>query len=395
MNFETLFSTTVIKNIKSNGGEVYAVGGCVRDFYLNRKSKDIDVIVRLLPFDKLNPILLKTGKCDLVGQSFGVIKYIDNSGFELDIALPRTDKKGEGDKHQDIETQSDPFMPLEKDLKRRDFTFNAMAIDMNLNLIDPFEGLKDLKNGVVKCVDDKAFVDDPLRIMRGLRFAAQLGFRIEKKTHGLIKIHKSKLNNISPERKHDELVKIANSKRNSEFLYRIFKSSHTIKNIFGVEFKNFTPKINITSLPEMLSMIVSDFFSSIDHKIDFFKKNLKISVDEQNQLKALCFYKKRFPIVIGIKEHNRLLFDCLNIAKNTDILNSELIPEDIKINFQNGVFPIHKHQIALTGEDLMEFGYFGKDIANMHEKLLEQIFSLKVLNNKWELTKFVYNKMPE
>jgi len=209
MNFETLFSTTVIKNIKSNGGEVYAVGGCVRDFYLNRKSKDIDVIVRLLPFDKLNPILLKTGKCDLVGQSFGVIKYIDNSGFELDIALPRTDKKGEGDKHQDIEAQSDPFMLLEEDLKRRDFTFNAMAIDMNLNLIDPFEGLKDLKNGVVKCVDDKAFVDDPLRIMRGLGFAAQLGFRIEKKTHGLIKIHKSKLNNISPERKHDELVKIA------------------------------------------------------------------------------------------------------------------------------------------------------------------------------------------
>jgi tRNA nucleotidyltransferase/poly(A) polymerase len=395
MTFKQLIETQVFSNIQNAGGEIFFVGGCVRDVMLNRCSKDIDIIVRLLPFEQLQSILRKTGNCELVGESFGVIKYRE-PGFELDIALPRTDSKGEGKGHKAIDVQSDPMLPLIADLKRRDFTINAMALDMNLNLIDPFNGKIDLESKQLKCVDEEAFVDDPLRILRGVRFSAQLGFSVEKTTHKLMRIHSEKLSEIPAERKLDELTKIAKSGIRANKLMSIIKSAKVVRQLFGVEFKGFTHDIFFSNVAEILTAISHIHFTSIDHKIRFFVERLKIDLETQNFMKGFFHYLELNKIgnVVSMKMARKNLFEALQIAKSIDFLNSELIHAGIKKEFISGTLPLHKHQIALTGQQLMDdFGLKGKEIADMHNKLLDEMFEGTVANNSWELTKFLYKKM--
>jgi len=188
---------------------VYFVGGCVRDFYLNTSSKDIDLLACGIEMPELILFLKQHGNVNLVGESFSVVKF---KPFELlldepiDIALPRKEIKI-GDKHTDFKIISDSTITLEEDLKRRDFTFNSMCLDKDLNLIDPFNGLKDLKDGIIRMTDEKAFAEDSLRALRAIRFTSRFGFVIEQETFKNIEIFASKLNTLSKERVREELLK--------------------------------------------------------------------------------------------------------------------------------------------------------------------------------------------
>jgi len=170
------FSLGFIKEIISQGGKPYLVGGCVRDTYLNIKPKDFDFLICKLSFDKLKEILNNYGEVDLVGESFGILIFKckeDKSTYE--IALPRKDyldKEKRG--HKAIITQSDPNLSVEEDLKRRDFTINAMAFSHEGKLIDPFNGLNDINLQVINAVSKETFVEDPLRMLRAIYFASTL-----------------------------------------------------------------------------------------------------------------------------------------------------------------------------------------------------------------------------
>jgi len=133
-------------------GEVYLVGGAVRDILLERTTKDYDFVVGNVKAKELEDFFAKIGEIDLVGKSFGVLKFVphgfkvgENNFEAIDVALPRTEVAGMSGGYKDFEVQSDPNLSIEEDLSRRDFTINALAWDLkNKKIIDEFDGLKDL-----------------------------------------------------------------------------------------------------------------------------------------------------------------------------------------------------------------------------------------------------------
>lgn len=184
---------------------IYLVGGCVRDIVLERDSKDYDFIVRRIPEKTLMRELKRMGQIDLVGKSFAVFKFKPEGSEEvIDIALPRRDISAGTGGYKDSEAQSDPEMPVEEDLKRRDFTMNAMAWDVRESkLIDPHGGLLDILEKKVKAVGDprERFKEDYTRMLRALRQAAAFGFEIEPATMEAIV---SEMTHINDERKNKE-----------------------------------------------------------------------------------------------------------------------------------------------------------------------------------------------
>lgn len=172
--------------------QLFVVGGSVRDMLLERTSNDIDFVGRHILPEELQNALRTLGVVNLVGKHFGVFKFVP-TGFDVnpyDIALPRRDHAFGLGGYRDVDVQSDPELPLEEDLSRRDFTINAMAYDVKKKkLIDPFDGQKDLKEKIIRTVGapSERFAEDYTRMLRALRFSCQLGFSIEKETMHTIK----------------------------------------------------------------------------------------------------------------------------------------------------------------------------------------------------------------
>lgn len=223
-----------IEYICQEGGELYVVGGSIRNIVYNKlygssfAIKDIDLLCRKIDSDKLIKCLKIYGIVKEVGQKFGVIKFTQISTtnpqlHQIDIALPRTEKSiGPG--YKDFKIVSDHDLPIEEDFKRRDATINAMAIRIHnikdmlnnnielTNIIDPFGGIQDLKNKIWRAVGDpnKRFAEDPTRIMRAIRQCAELDLELEEKTRESICMDYSYLKEIMSEsivRITDELVR--------------------------------------------------------------------------------------------------------------------------------------------------------------------------------------------
>ena len=170
-------------------GEIYLVGGAVRDLLLMRETKDYDFLIRGIPASDLGDFLGRHGKVSWVGKNFGVYKFTPAGAMleePIDVALPRTEHSFfQGGGYRDFEVKSDPALPVEEDLRRRDFTINAMAADLKRNtLIDPFGGLRDLEGGLLRAVGSPPlrFSEDRSRILRGLRLACQFHFQFEGET---------------------------------------------------------------------------------------------------------------------------------------------------------------------------------------------------------------------
>lgn len=168
---------------------VYIVGGAVRDWLMGRPTKDIDIVVAGLPPKELEKYLSHVGRVDYVGRVFGVYKVVPRgqSGADpIDVALPRTEHSLHmSGGYRDFKVQSDYRLPIEQDLKRRDFTVNALAWDMAAEkLIDPTGGLSDLAAKKIRAAGSptRRFQEDYSRLLRALRFSVQLGFDIEPAT---------------------------------------------------------------------------------------------------------------------------------------------------------------------------------------------------------------------
>ncbi len=167
---------------------VYLVGGAVRDLLLKRITKDYDLVVSGIPAKTLERWLAKRGQVNLVGKTFGVYKWQPAGwkGEVIDVALPRTEHVSMGTgEYRDFKIKSNPDLPIQDDLLRRDFTINALALNLsNGCIIDPARGLFDIKNKKIKTVGypEQRFKEDLSRTLRAIRFACQLGFKIESAT---------------------------------------------------------------------------------------------------------------------------------------------------------------------------------------------------------------------
>jgi len=186
---------------KIPGSEIYVVGGAVRDVILGRPIKDIDILVRKVKIVDLEKFLKSYGKVDLVGKRFSVLKFLPRGGRQqLDISIPRLDFSFGTGGYKDVKVKSDPDLPIEEDLARRDFTINAMAWNVVTNeLVDPYGGLKDLKLKIIRTVGSpkERFAEDYSRLLRAIRFAIQLGFKIEEKTWSAVKKHIGHINDLA------------------------------------------------------------------------------------------------------------------------------------------------------------------------------------------------------
>ena len=197
--------------------ECYVIGGFVRDIFLKRVSKDIDVVVIGSGIELAKRVTEKLGKHAklTVFKTYGTAQ-VKLKDLEVEFVGARKESYQHDSRNPVVESGT-----LEDDQNRRDFTINAMAICLNKDrfgeLIDPFNGLTDLKNFVIRTPlnPDITFSDDPLRMMRGIRFSAQLGFFLENNTFDAIARNKERIEIISKERIADELNKIMMSRKPS------------------------------------------------------------------------------------------------------------------------------------------------------------------------------------
>lgn len=192
----------IIEQLNTSGFEAYVVGGCVRDSLLGRQPEDWDITTSAKP-EQVKEIFNRT--VDTGIQHGTVTVLIDHEGYE--VTTYRIDGEYEDGRHpKSVEFTGN----LLEDLKRRDFTINAMAYSDREGLVDAFDGVKDLEGRVIRCVGNPLdrFTEDALRILRAIRFSAQLGFDMEAETRAAISVIAPNMAKVSKERIQVELTKL-------------------------------------------------------------------------------------------------------------------------------------------------------------------------------------------
>ena len=221
----------IAKKVSEKGGKLYIVGGAVRDLYLNKEPHDIDYCVTGINEETLKDI---THVSRVQGSAFPVLII---NGCE--VALARKERKT-GVGHKKFEIITDTNITIKDDLARRDTTINSMAIDvLSGELIDPFNGLSDLKNGIIRHTT-KAFLEDPLRVYRVARFASQFGFKVSEETINLMHEMKEELSTLSKERVFAEFRKALLSDH-PEVFFEVLKDA----NVLDVHFKEIADLVGV------------------------------------------------------------------------------------------------------------------------------------------------------
>ena len=221
---------SIAENIRSAGGRAFLVGGWVRDALLGRDCRDYDIEVYDLTQDELVPILKKYGRTNLVGKAFGVI-HLAMKGLSLDFSFPRTESKvGYG--HRGFVVHTDEKLSFKEAALRRDFTINAMGMELpELTLCDPYGGIDDLKKGLLRHVGP-AFVEDSLRILRGVQFASRFALTLAPETVELCR--KLTLADLSVERLFEEFKK---------WLLKPGKPSLGLRAFLDIRLNDFFPEV--------------------------------------------------------------------------------------------------------------------------------------------------------
>lgn len=196
-------ANTAYELLGQAGGTVYIVGGAVRDLALNKEPKDIDLMVTGLDGQQIEQALRNHGRLDFTGKAFGVYRF-KNNGQEVEIAMPRVEF---GNTMSDF--RIDKSITIEEDLGRRDFTANAMAVNLsNGMLVDPYKGLQDVTEGTLRTVSPTSFTDDPTRLLRAMTAVAKHQLKPDAETLDAMRKNAHKIASQPPERLQMELDKL-------------------------------------------------------------------------------------------------------------------------------------------------------------------------------------------
>ncbi len=374
-------AVTALEVLERNGFEAYLVGGCVRDFLLGRIPNDYDITTNALP-DRIIEIFSDYHTIP-TGIKHGTVTVIIKK-FQIEITTYRKDSTYSDNRHPD----SVEFTPsLKEDLARRDFSMNGMAMNFNQDITDIYNGREDMKNHIVKCIEnpDRRFDEDALRILRALRFASQLDFKIEKNTSDSIHKNAENLKNISAERINAELEKLIAGKNP----YYILKKYEDVIKVFMPEY-SYSESILKKNIDSQL-IKRSAFFLNIKSVYDIMKR-LKYSNKDINDTVKLIEYfnadissKPALKIIlknIGTELTENLL-DFRN-ACGQDTSHSEKLLDEILKN--NECYLIS--QLDINGRDLMLMGFSGIQTGKILNTLLEKVINDEIENNKTALKEY-------
>ncbi|WP_330848440.1 CCA tRNA nucleotidyltransferase [Aliarcobacter butzleri] len=368
----------ILNDLQELGSKPILVGGCVRDSFLNKKIKDYDI--EIFNFDSLEILeksLKKFGNVNLVGKSFGVLTLkIDE--YDFDFSLPRIEKKV-GNSHQDFEVSTNANLSFEEAAIRRDFTINAIGYDYFKNeILDPFGGMNDLKNKIIKHIDDKTFVEDSLRVYRSVQFVSRFEFEIDKNTKILCKkiVSSGELKFLPKERVFEELKKLfLKSKKPSLGLsllkeFNIMNIEQNLEEIDNLAFilkdKNYDDFRKLYLFYSCLckGMNEDETYSFIKNLTDDkkFIKNILIlnETNLTNDIKILKRLSLKLKledlIVLNQASKNQISLEVFEILKNLDILNTPIKP-------------------LVLGKDLIKLGFVPSE---KFKEILDFAFDLQI-----------------
>jgi len=239
--------------IKAKGGKIYQIGGAVRDELLGKVSKDLDLLVVGLDMSELEKLLSDYGTANMVGKSFGVVKFTPkgskpppeysypNIKFEpkgeheeIDISVPRVDEKSTGKGHKDFVVKLGKDITLQQDQLRRDFWMNAIAKDIDTGKLwdTDGKGLADIQKKQVRMISPTAFEDDPLRMLRAVQFASRFEFTIERNTLKEIQKNASTITTVSKDRFQEEFRKMYDKSDKPSIGVNLLYTTQLMKHIF-------------------------------------------------------------------------------------------------------------------------------------------------------------------
>jgi len=229
----------IVRDLRESGFHAVVVGGSVRDALLGLEPKDIDIEVFRISYDELAAFLATHGRVDLVGKSFGVVKFTESGSATCDFSVPRRDSKT-GPGHRDFNAHFDASIHPREAAARRDFTINAMSFDpLTGEIWDFFGGQVDLNNSVLRATSD-AFSEDPLRVLRGMQFACRFNLTVDAGTAAMSRSIAGEYATLARERVAEEFmkwaVKSSHPGRIAEYLQSTGWNIHfpEIQNLFGV-----------------------------------------------------------------------------------------------------------------------------------------------------------------
>ena len=372
----------------AENSELYVVGGSVRDAFIGKPIKDVDMVVDGLSMSGIQKVLKPYGKMSLVGESFKVIKFRPHGheGEDFDIAVPRIDKKiGKGHKGFQIITDG---VDIRGDLKRRDFTINSMAANvMTGELLDPFNGQQDLRDRLIKATDSKAFIEDPLRILRGIQFAARFGFKIDKPTMKMMKDNSHLVKEITGERIREEFEKIV-LKGSTQIGLDLLHETDVDKALFDKKMLKYDKEfdhLDLVSFYYMLALV-----GDVD-PYTFFMKRLKGGKRQgENIGEAIKMLDNLIVKWYGASEAERKYLVMNAITKFPKMDDIALIPpeaDDIILEMRTNKIPMTKDDVPISGDDIMELfnipqsAEVGKTLDRMYKDALMNKYNWKDRNS--------------
>lgn len=379
----------IIKQLNTHGFEAYAVGGCVRDSLLGRVPKDWDITTSAKP-EQVKQIFLRTVDTGILHGTVTVL--MEHEAYE--VTTYRIDGEYEDGRHpKSVEFTGN----LLEDLKRRDFTINAMAYSERDGLVDAFGGAMDLSAGIIRCVGNPMdrFHEDALRILRAIRFSAQLGFRIEEETNKAITAIAPNMEKVSKERIAVELTKLLLSDY-PEQMKAVFESGIApyVSEHFSTAERGLFELEKLKRLPSSKHVRWSGFLRFLDQKeAAEILKELKLDNDTTDQVRILTgLWKTEIP---ALKPEIRKVMSRIKISLFEDLLSFQNVflngpyLEQLKTVRQyageiiNDGDCIHLKDMAVTGRDLMEAGIKpGPKMGEILEALFDEVIKNPENNNR-------------
>ena len=382
----------IFDKLKHHCLRIIIVGGYVRDSILGLDSKDIDIeLYGIKSFELLEDILKEFGPVNSVGKSFGVCK-LSFDAFDLDFSFPRIDNKtGKGYKGFDVEIDSS--LDFKTASSRRDFTINAIGFDViEKKILDSFNGINDLNSRVLKAVNNKTFVEDPLRVLRAVQFCARFELSMDDKLFSLCYrlVSEDKLSELPKERIFEEIKKLLLKSQRPSIGFKLLKSLGALKhfkNLYRLSDEKYTYTIsnldkttkNLTKDPKtdlvlMLAVLcyefneseISEFVSNLSNEKELLVRviplveNLKTL---KNEDKMNDYYLYKLSTKICLKEITILSLSVHGFGKNM-----------IKRAKELGIYT-KKAEPILHGKDIIELGV---KPSNKFSKILDEAYEAQM-----------------